>query len=52
MITIEDLINKIKWDEREDPADYSLFYIDRMTKKLVEITKIWMLNYRFSLSPT
>ncbi|MBW2997783.1 DUF504 domain-containing protein [Candidatus Woesearchaeota archaeon] len=37
MITIEDLINKIKWDNREDPADYLLFYLDRITKKLVEI---------------
>lgn len=37
MITIEDLINKIKWDEREDPSDYSLYYLDRITKKLVEI---------------
>ena len=37
MLTIEDLINKIKWDDREDPADYSLFYLDRITKKLVEI---------------
>ena len=37
MITIEDLINKIKWDERENPEDYSLYYLDRITKKLVEI---------------
>ena len=37
MITIEQLINKIKWDDREDPADYALFYLDRITKKLVEI---------------
>jgi uncharacterized protein (UPF0248 family) len=37
MITIEQLINKIKWDDRENPAEYSLFYLDRITKKLVEI---------------
>ncbi|MBW2972002.1 DUF504 domain-containing protein [Candidatus Woesearchaeota archaeon] len=37
MITISELINKIKWDKRERPADYSLFYLDRITKKLVEI---------------
>ena len=37
MITIEQLINKIKWDENEDPADYSLFYLDRVSNKLVEI---------------
>jgi uncharacterized protein (UPF0248 family) len=37
MITIQDLVNKIKWDERENPDDYALFYADRITKKLVEI---------------
>jgi len=37
MITIDELINKIKWDKRENPSEYSLFYIDRITKKLVEI---------------
>lgn len=37
MITIDELINKIKWDKRENPGEYSLFYIDRITKKLVEI---------------
>ncbi|MBN1544688.1 DUF504 domain-containing protein [Candidatus Woesearchaeota archaeon] len=37
MITIEELINKIRWDKREEPADYSLFYLDRVTRKLIEI---------------
>jgi len=37
MITIDALINKIKWDKRENPSEYSLFYIDRITQKLVEI---------------
>jgi uncharacterized protein (UPF0248 family) len=37
MITIDKLINKIKWDKRENPGEYSLLYIDRITKKLVEI---------------
>ncbi len=37
MITISELINKIKWDERESPADYTLFYLDRVSRKLVEI---------------
>jgi len=37
MITIDELVNKIKWDKRENPPDYSLFYIDRITKRLVEI---------------
>jgi uncharacterized protein (UPF0248 family) len=37
MITIAELINKIKWDSREDPSDYSLLYLDRVRKCLVEI---------------
>ena len=37
MITIEQFINKIKWDKRENPNEYSLFYLDRVSKKLVEI---------------
>ncbi|MBW2964387.1 DUF504 domain-containing protein [Candidatus Woesearchaeota archaeon] len=37
MITIADLINKIKWDKRENPDEYSLFYVDRITRKPVEI---------------
>jgi uncharacterized protein (UPF0248 family) len=37
MITISDLVNKIKWDKREKPSEYSLFYVDRMTKQMMEI---------------
>jgi hypothetical protein len=37
MITIDALVNKIKWDSREKPSEYSLFYIDRITKRMVEI---------------
>lgn len=37
MITIKDFINKIKWDKRENPEDYSLFYVDRISKELIEI---------------
>ena len=37
MITISDLINKIKWDHREDPDEYELTYIDRVSKKLIRI---------------
>jgi uncharacterized protein (UPF0248 family) len=36
MITIKDLINKIKWDKRENPEDYVLSYWDNMADKLVE----------------
>jgi uncharacterized protein (UPF0248 family) len=37
MITIEKLIHKIEWDDRECPSDYSLYYIDRITNKKMEI---------------
>ena len=36
MISIKDLINKIKWDKRENPEDYVLAYWDSMADKLVE----------------
>ncbi len=35
MITIKDLLNKIKWDKRENPAEYTIFYFDRILKKLI-----------------
>ncbi|MBN2112160.1 DUF504 domain-containing protein [Candidatus Woesearchaeota archaeon] len=34
---IADLINKIKWDENENPEDYVIGYEDRISKKIVEI---------------
>ncbi len=42
MQPIKDLINKIKWDKRENPEQYSIFYFDRILKKLIKIpyTKI------------
>lgn len=42
MQSIKDLINKIKWDKSENPTDFSLFYLDRISNKLKEIpyTKI------------
>ena len=42
MIPIKDLLNKIKWDKRENPKEYSIFYFDRILKKLIQIpyTKI------------
>jgi len=36
MITIRELLNKIKWSS-ENPGEYSLFYTDRITKELKEI---------------
>ncbi|MEM4263704.1 MAG: DUF504 domain-containing protein [Candidatus Woesearchaeota archaeon] len=35
MITIKELINKIKWDKKENPDDYTLGYWDNMQKKLI-----------------
>ena len=42
MQPISDLLNKIKWDKREKPKEYSIFYFDRILKTLIEIpyTKI------------
>ena len=37
MISIKDLLNKIKWDNNEDPKDYSIFYLDRISNKLIKI---------------
>lgn len=34
MKPIKDLLNKIKWDKREKPEQYSLFYFDRISKTL------------------
>ena len=34
MQTIKDLLNKIKLDKRENPKIYSIFYFDRIIKKL------------------
>lgn len=37
MIPIQDLLNKIKWDERENPQDYILYYHDRVRGKLMQL---------------
>lgn len=34
MRPIQDLLNKIKWDKRENPEDYIIYYFDRVEKKL------------------
>ena len=38
MQPIHELINKIKWDNRENPEQYSIFYYDRILKKLIKIS--------------
>jgi len=40
MIPIKDLLNKIKWDKREIPEQYTIFYFDRIAKKLIPIPYI------------
>ena len=37
MMPIQDLLNKIKWDKREKPDSYGIFYFDRIEKILIEI---------------
>lgn len=37
MISIRDLLNKIKWDPQETPEDYVFYYYDRVEKKLKEL---------------
>jgi uncharacterized protein (UPF0248 family) len=34
MASILELVNKIRWDPREKPEAYTLFYLDRMSKEL------------------
>ena len=42
MTPIKDLLNKIKWDKRENPKEYFIFYYDRVLDNLLKIpyTKI------------
>ncbi len=49
MLPIQDLLNKIKWDKRENPEQYSIFYLDRILNKLIQIpyTKIKKLEGSF-----
>ena len=51
MLPIHQLLNKIKWDERENPENYSIFYLDRVLNKLIEIpyTKIKKLEGSFMI---
>lgn len=40
MQPIKNLLNKIKWDKREKPEQYTIFYFDRILKKLIKIPYI------------
>ena len=37
MRPIHELLNQIKWDRRENPDDYLIFYYDRILKKLIQL---------------
>lgn len=37
MIYIKDLLNKIKWDKREKPEDYKIYFLDRITNNYIEL---------------
>lgn len=37
MITIKELLNKIKYDEREKPEEYAIYYLDRIQNKLLQL---------------
>ena len=37
MIPIKDLLNKIKWDKNEHAEDYSIYYLDRISEKLIKV---------------
>lgn len=37
MISIIDLLNKIKWDKNLKEEEYSIFYFDRIRKVLIKI---------------
>lgn len=49
MIPIIDVINKIKWDQKEHPEEYVIAYEDRIQHRLIEIpyTKIKRLEGTF-----
>ena len=36
MITIKELLNKVKWDKKENPEDYTVGYWDNRRKELIE----------------
>lgn len=37
MMPLVTFLNKIKWDKRENPSDYSIGYLDRVGNKIVKI---------------
>ena len=47
MITIKDLLNKIKWDEKEDENDYTLTYIDLGKEKEIKYSDIKKIEGNF-----
>ncbi len=38
MEPIRDFINRIKWNPKENPQEYSFFYLDRLSNELKKFT--------------
>lgn len=37
MIPVKELLNKIRWDEKENPKDYEIVYMDRILQREIKI---------------
>ena len=37
MQAIKSLLNQLKWDKKLDSSEFSFFYLDRISQKLIEI---------------
>jgi uncharacterized protein (UPF0248 family) len=40
MQTIRELINRIKWDKKENPAEYVFYYLDKKELKPLKFSEI------------
>jgi len=38
MITVKDFLNKIKWDKNLNKDDFTIYYLDNISKKLVALS--------------
>ena len=47
MQTILELLNKIRWDKRENPEDYVLVYVDLRKEKEISYSQIKRLEGNF-----
>ena len=51
MIPIKDLLDKLKWDKRFNPEEYTLYYHDRVKDELISVdyTKIKRIEGSFMI---